>query len=193
MDGSEPAPHDSEPSIHWLVRGVMWVLAALCLALLCTIAIAPFFHATSPTPSATAWWTALESAGVACGCCVLGAGYLGTLAWRGHFQIKGVTWIDHRPVAPRLPWYVRVWAGIVCAGMLMLLIAQLHKVAAGDASWLSTLPACVMVIVTFWYLLAPLATGRWSKASVRSAALFTMTPREIHAAAKAEHARRRGV
>lgn len=190
MDGFDPEQHDSEPTIHWLVRGVMWLLVTLCVTLPLFALLAPFFlHASGSAPRMTAW-TALQTAGVVCGCCVLGAGFLGTLAWRGHSEIKGVVWRGHRALAPRLPWHVRAWAGVVCLGMLMLLAVQLHSTVTGAASWLSVVTVLVTVAVTFWCLAAPLLAGRWSEATVRLAAHFTMTPREIHAAVKGDDGRR---
>ena len=190
MDGFASRQHDCEPTIHWLVRGVMWLLVALCVALPLFAVLAPFFlHAARSAPRMTAW-SALQSAGVVCGCCVFGAGFLGTLAWRGHSEIKGVVWRGHGALAPRLPWHVRAWAGVVCLGMLMLLAAQLHSTVMGAASWLSAVTELVTVVVTFWYLTAPLLAGRWSEATVRLAAHFTMTPREIHAAVRGDHGRR---
>ncbi|MGH8215671.1 MAG: hypothetical protein ACREPZ_08260 [Rhodanobacteraceae bacterium] len=180
------------PQIHWLVRGVMWLLVLLFVAVPCFLAVAPFLHPAGPATSWTAW-TAVELTGVICGSCVLGAGFLGTLAWRGHSDIAGVAWVGNHPVAPRLPWYTRAWAGIVCAGMLMLLIAQLHRMVDGDASWLSAFMTLVMVVVAFLYLAAPLVIGRWSEATIRFAPRLTMTPRAIHAAVKAEHDPRRGI
>lgn len=192
MNASERPQHKPASTIHWLVRGVMWVLVALCVALPIFIVLAPFFldRAASAPPDTA--WTILELAGVVCGGCVFGAGFLGTLAWRGHSAIKGVVWRGNHPIAPRLPWYTRIWAGIVCAGVSMLLIAQLHRAISGDASGLSAFMTVVMVGIMFWYLSAPLLIGRWTEATVRSAPHLTMTPHQIHAAAKGEHGHRRG-
>lgn len=193
MNAFESKQHDPEPTIHWLVRGVMWLLVASCVALPLFAAVALFvLHAAGSAPRMTAW-AALQLAGVVCGCCVFGAGFLGTLAWRGHSEIKGVVWRGRRALAPRLPWHVRAWTGIVCLGMLMLLTAQLHSTVMGAASWLSAVTVLVTVAVTFWNLTAPLLGGRWSEATVRLAAHFAMTPREIHAAVKSENARRHGI
>lgn len=186
----ERTPSRSAPTIHWLVRSVMWLLVALCAALPCCVLLAPFFP---PAHVPVTAWTALESAGVIGGCCIFGAGFLGTLAWRGHSEIRGVVWLGNHPVAPRLPWYTRAWAGIVCTGMLLLLAAQLHRTVAGDASWLSTFTMLVTVVITFWYLTAPLLAGRWGEATLRSVPCFTMTLREMQAAVKAEHGHRRGI
>jgi hypothetical protein len=192
MIAPERPPYEAEPTIHWLVRGVMWLLVLLFLGLPCFLVAAPFLHPAGPAPSWTVW-SALEVAGVVCGCCVAGAGFLGTLAWRGHSDIAGVAWIDNHPVSPRLRWYTRVWAGVVCAGVMMLLVAQLHRLLVGDASWLSVSMTFVMVAVVLGYLAAPLVSGRWSEAAMRSALRLTMTPWAIHAAVKAEHDGRRGI
>lgn len=189
MNVLERLQHEPAPTIHWLVRSVMWLLVALCVALPLLIVLAPFFLRPAASAPPDTAWTVLELAGGICGACVFGAGFLGTLAWRGHSSIQGVVWRGNHPVAPRLPWYTRAWAGVVCVGVSMLLVVQLHRAAWGDASWLSTFMTLVMVGVTFRYLSSPLLTGRWSEATVRFAPRLTMTPREMHAAAKGEHGR----
>lgn len=192
MDVLESRQYDPLRSFPWPVRGVMWLVVALCLALLCAIAVAPFFpHAASPVSPGSAW-AALEAAGVACGACVFGAGFLATLAWRNHAAINGLRWAGDRPVAPRLPWYTRAWAGIVCAGALMILLAQLHRAAVGDGSWPSIAFAVLLAAMMFRYLGTALVTGRWGRATVLLMPLLSLTPRQIRAAARAEHADRRG-
>ncbi|MGH8124985.1 MAG: hypothetical protein ACREPK_03980 [Rhodanobacteraceae bacterium] len=192
MDVLERAGRKPEPGIHWLVRGVMWLLVALCVALACSIALAPWLlNPAASTPAETVW-AVLPAAGV-CGCCVLGAGFLGTLAWRGDSAIRRVVWTGGRPVAPRLPWYTRTWAGIVCAGTLMLGIAQVHQSVVGDAAWLSALVALVTVAIAFQHLALPLSTGRWSRTTLRLATHLTMTPREIRATVKRSDDRRHGI
>lgn len=189
MDVIERPIRGPSPKIHWLVRGVMWLLVALCVALPSFMLVAPLFlHPVTSAPGTA--WTALSTAGSICGVCVLGAGFLGTLAWRGDPAIRGVVWNGHRVIGPHLPWYTRAWAGIVCAGMLMLGAAQAHRAVSGDASWLSTLMTIVMVVVAVRYVWSPFLVGRWSEATIRFAPRLAMTPREIHAAATAEHGRR---